>query len=104
MKIRVQVALLRFTPPEGMPWVRSESPTAVKDTVVSLIPEADIWVSADENSAPPEDLKKALNWAAKGQTSVHSGAEEGLIIVAGSLYLVADFYRLLQTQERVVEL
>lgn len=44
-------------------------------------------------------LRAALAWAAEKQVQ-DSGSEaaEGLIIVAGSLYLVADFYRLLQSE------
>lgn len=100
MTLRVRIALLRFTPPEGMPWVRSEPPSALKDVVSSLIPAADTWTGADEETGHTDDLSKALDWAADDQRMTGGGVGEGLIIVAGSLYLVADFYRLLQGQAK----
>ncbi|KAH8104847.1 Mur ligase [Cristinia sonorae] len=84
------VALLRFTPPEGMPWVKSVSPSDLKSTITSLAPEAEVWVASDEAS-PEGQLKEVFGWVGEK----HARAEEGLVVVAGSLYLVADFYRLL---------
>ncbi|KAF5378796.1 hypothetical protein D9615_006910 [Tricholomella constricta] len=85
LKVTVNVACLRFTPPEGMPWVKSVAPADLCEVVSRLVPDAAIWV-ADEGE--PEPLARALEWAA--------GREgEGLIVVAGSLYLVADLYRFL---------
>ncbi|OBZ69055.1 hypothetical protein A0H81_11061 [Grifola frondosa] len=45
-ELRLGVALLRFTPPEGMPWVRSVPPSELRETVEALVPDksADIWV------------------------------------------------------------
>ena len=85
---------------EGMPWVRAEPPSQLKDVVHSLIPAAEIWAGA--NDEPPEqELRRALNWAAEGQrTSDDGSVAEGLVVVAGSLYLVADFYRLLGAADR----
>ncbi|KAG6872530.1 hypothetical protein C0995_009104 [Termitomyces sp. Mi166 len=93
LKINVGVALLRFTPPDGMPWVKSVAPEDMRDVVASLVPDAEVWV-ADE--VAHNQLHHALEWAAKRDGN-------GVVVVAGSLYLVADFYRFLQ-QERVKEL
>lgn len=95
-KIRVRIALLRFTAPDGMPWVRPEPPSKLRSIVSPLLPEAEVWAAADNGSDPAEDLKEALNWVSRER---HSKDSEGLIVIAGSLYLVADFYRLLQSQE-----
>ncbi|KAI0084782.1 Mur ligase [Irpex rosettiformis] len=97
-QIRVRVAFLRFTSPDGMPWVRPEPPSKLKGLVSPLLSEAEIWTAADSGSEPKEDLKEALNWVTRDQ---HLKDSEGLIVVAGSLYLVADFYRLLQSQKSV---
>ncbi|KAF8069248.1 Mur ligase [Lyophyllum atratum] len=85
LKVNVNVACLRFTPPEGMPWVKSVAPSDLREVVSALVPHAGVWV-ADEGS--PDQLAKALQWAAEREG-------DGLVIVAGSLYLVADFYRFL---------
>ncbi|KII86917.1 hypothetical protein PLICRDRAFT_93555 [Plicaturopsis crispa FD-325 SS-3] len=82
------IALVRFTQPEGMPWVRSEEPQDVAEVVKALVPAADVWCSSGEDTG----LKEALDWAAGKIRDVDG---EGLVVVAGSLYLVADFYRLL---------
>ncbi|KAG6909660.1 hypothetical protein DXG01_016240 [Tephrocybe rancida] len=85
LKINLKVACLRFTSPEGMPWVKPVPPVELRGVVATLAPDADVWV-ADEGS--PNQLPQALEWAAKGDGN-------GLVVVAGSLYLVADFYRFL---------
>jgi folylpolyglutamate synthase/dihydrofolate synthase len=83
IKLKVNVAVLRFTPPEGMPWVKSVPPSVLREVVTELVPDAGLWVSDEEST---DQLEDALKWAEdKG----------GLIVLAGSLYLVADFYRLI---------
>lgn len=86
LDIRVNVAVLRFTPPEGMPWVKSVPPSDLRDVVTHLVPSAKVW--AEDESTDSSQLTRALEWAAES-------GREGLIVLAGSLYLVADFYRLL---------
>ncbi|KAF7299595.1 Mur ligase [Mycena chlorophos] len=86
--IDIGAALVGFSPPEGMPWVRAVPQSELVETVKALHPAVDSW------SAPPDtadELKSALDWA----TRRHEG-KAGLAVVAGSLYLVADFYRLLE--------
>ncbi|KAF8802769.1 hypothetical protein BYT27DRAFT_7215140 [Phlegmacium glaucopus] len=92
-------------PPEietpGMPWIKGVPPTEVKAVVEELISDAEVWVVPDldpkvENGNGPEsDLEKSLRWAAgKRRKSDEEGVEEtNLVVLAGSLYLVADFHR-----------
>ena len=103
VRLVTRVGLLQFTPPQGMPWVKSEPPEEVRNVVRSLLPSAEVWTPRHEDSerlGEPQ-LRAALNWAAERHLHDHGGDSdgEGLIIIAGSLYLVADFYRLLQAQK-----
>jgi len=105
----ISVGLLRFTPPEGMPWIKCVPPIEVEEVVKGLIPDANVWVVPDiadvdakvENGPRKEisesALEKALRWAAgKRKENEEDGVEQAnLVVLAGSLYLVADFYRLL---------
>ncbi|KAH9477225.1 Dihydrofolate synthetase [Psilocybe cubensis] len=87
----ISVALLPFSPPEGMPWVKPVALSTMRETVQALVPElgeGDVWLSSEN-----EGLKRALEWAAEKQAK---RGGEGLVVLAGSLYLVADFYRLLE--------
>lgn len=93
LDVRVGVAALRFTPPEGMPWVASVRPSEIAAIVSSSNPAADIWAAPDTGTNEGA-LKEALEWAAKRG---HDEADS-LVLVAGSLYLVADFYRLVGLQ------
>ncbi|KAF4612057.1 hypothetical protein D9613_003614 [Agrocybe pediades] len=91
---RVRIALLRFTPPEGMPWVKSVAPEDIRPAVKSILPdvaEDDVWVGEGDNS-----LEDAFLWAADNHLDKERGTNRGLVVLAGSLYLVADFYRLLE--------
>lgn len=89
VSVKINVALLRFSPPEGMPWVKSVPPQDLRAVVRELVSDADIWVGEDESS---DELSRALEWAGKKS---RSDGGEGLVVVAGSLYLVADLYRIL---------
>jgi len=91
LKVQVNVAVLRFTPPEGMPWVKSTPPSALRDVVVQLVPTAEVWAAEDE-STELNELTSALQWAADRR-------REGLVVLAGSLYLVTDFYWLMDKYE-----
>jgi len=85
-RIRLHIALLDFSPPDGMPWVKPVAPTELAKVVRDLIPDIDHWV-ADPARIPGTQLSDAIAWAAERVD------ESGLVVVAGSLYLVADFYR-----------
>ncbi|KAG6835815.1 hypothetical protein H0H93_014439 [Arthromyces matolae] len=86
LKLKVNIACLRFTPPDEMPWIKHVAPAEIRDVASSLVPDAEVWV-ADEGSN--NQLEHALGWAAEK-------GEGGLVVVAGSLYLVADLYRFLR--------
>ncbi|KDR67084.1 hypothetical protein GALMADRAFT_80109 [Galerina marginata CBS 339.88] len=127
----VSVALLRFTPPEGMPWAKPVPPLELEGVVRGLMPEVeagDLWVESEPKPRPEAERQKeggkegrkeegrnraledALRWAAgrqveferllgDGETgggSRRGRRGRGLVVLAGSLYLVADFYRLLE--------
>jgi len=99
----ISVGLLRFTPPEGMPWIKCVPPTDVEEVVKKLMPDADVWVVPDHVEDGPEEktevaMEKALRWAAgkKRENEKDKVEQANLVVLAGSLYLVADFYRLLQ--------
>ncbi|KAJ7147147.1 Mur ligase [Mycena crocata] len=87
LPVDVSVALLSFTPPEGMPWVKAVPPAELQAVVESLAPGAQTWVDASTDAT--DGLQRALDWA-----SERRGGRDGLVVLAGSLYLVADFYRL----------
>ncbi|TFY72835.1 hypothetical protein EVG20_g174 [Dentipellis fragilis] len=92
-RIDMNVAVLRFTPVEGMPWVKPVPPSELKQAVEEITPGTVGW-SAPDDGEPGEDLRKAL------QFTVSQGGTytEELVVIAGSLYLVADFYRLYKTK------
>ena len=107
----ISVGLLRFTPPEGMPWIKCVPSTEVEEVVKGLVPDANVWVVPDaadvvdgdaqvENGPEGKNesaMEKALRWAAgKRKENEEDGVEQAnLVVLAGSLYLVADFYRFL---------
>jgi len=86
-RMKLHIALLDFSPPDGMPWVKPVAPTELAKVTRDLIPDVDHWV-ADPARIPGTQLSDAIAWAAERIS------ESGLVVVAGSLYLVADFYRI----------
>ena len=115
------IALLPFTPPASMPWVRSVDPRVLRETVVQLFSDApplegeaslDITNKAEirifdndtsvvntseltEGYSRP--LVDAVRWAAaRHQATENLQSPRGLVVLAGSLYLVADLYQLLE--------
>ena len=86
--VRVNVAALGFSSPDDMPWVEAEPPSVIYDAVKSHCPHARVW-SPIEGKA---DLSNALDWASDLSTG------DGLVVLAGSLYLVADFYRYMNVE------
>jgi dihydrofolate synthase len=83
--VEIGVALLEFSSPAGMPWVKPVPPADIAADVRKLVPDADIWMPAKGVS-----LDGALKWCAR-----QIGEGEGLVVLAGSLYLVADLYRII---------
>ncbi|KAK7690321.1 hypothetical protein QCA50_006978 [Cerrena zonata] len=96
IQIDVNVGLLRFTSPDGMPWVKSVPPSELREVVASLDPDATTWIPTTEDD-PNGQLAEGIEWAYKRQRGQDGVLGEGLVVVAGSLYLVADLYRLLGT-------
>ncbi|KIM35897.1 hypothetical protein M413DRAFT_449523, partial [Hebeloma cylindrosporum] len=143
------IALIPFTPPAGMPWVRPVDPRVLHETVMRLFRSSmpgsehereapssaldttnQVEIRVFDNhtaeittpsGAPPPSvsalegfnlpLVDALYWAASRhrvtedvssrteddtQQSSRSQHPRGLVVLAGSLYLVADLYRVLE--------
>lgn len=95
--LRPSIALLPFSPPEGMPWVKPVALESMRDTVRTLLPnlsDDDLWVAPNGSieGKGNDPLRQALKWAADRHRK-----SRGLVVLAGSLYLVADFYRLLES-------
>ena len=109
-QVRLGVALLPFTPPLNMPWIKFVPPSDMRQVVESLVPEGaglEVLESSSDFSglesqvapdhtepARTEHVEEALRWAA-GRARDSEG-EDAFVVLSGSLYLVADFYRLLE--------
>ncbi|KAM5538637.1 hypothetical protein V8D89_007666 [Ganoderma adspersum] len=106
-EVRLGVALLPFTPPLNMPWIKFVPPADMRPIVESLVPNSGVevlespsdfsgleTVVAPTHAGPPrtEHVEEALRWAAGRRRA----GEDALVVLSGSLYLVADFYRLLE--------
>ena len=110
-KVLTRIALMGFSPPEGMPWVRNVPPSQAAEILRKSFPTSsydarsrantsqndeeeitELWISPDEEPENvPVELNRVLKWAAgKGGKN-----DDSLVVVAGSLYLVADLYRIL---------
>jgi folylpolyglutamate synthase len=83
-RVKLHVALVNFSPPAGMPWVKPVPPSILAGVVESLVHGVNLWVADDEAGTA---LLRAIEWASE------KTGEAGLVVIAGSLYLAADFYR-----------
>lgn len=72
-----------FSQPEGMPWIQCVAPQAILDDVTTSSS------SSDSNKVATSGLEEALSIAGKRSEG------KDVIVLCGSLYLVADLYRLL---------
>lgn len=93
------VAILPFSPVNGMPWVKPASPRALSRGVRQLIgKQGTIWCSPQDNleaeewceepeEYPRKRLSDALHWVA---------SRSKFCIFTGSLYFVADMYRVMK--------
>ena len=87
-----RVALTGFSPVAGMPWVAPvshEELLSVSQEIVGFEGTVASFHSAE--GRPLENLRQALEWAK---------SRSDLAIVSGSLYLVADLFRLLDVTSR----
>ena len=83
------VAIVDFsTPVEGMPWIQPVRKEVVRDAATSMVGNR-VWMA---QGTGPRALQDALRWA----TADWAEKGPGLVVVCGSLYLVADLYRLLR--------
>ena len=80
------VVTVEFGPVEGMPWVK---PMKAED----ILSKIGSWITLGNSESASGDVRRALQAA----TDLSKG---GPLVVAGSLYLVSDVYRLLRTAER----
>jgi dihydrofolate synthase len=87
VKINVRAAALEFTPVDGMPWVLPVPSPEIRDVIRVIDDDISIWTPRDGER---ESVASALLWAHEEQQK-HGG--KGYVCIAGSLYLVADFYR-----------
>jgi folylpolyglutamate synthase/dihydrofolate synthase len=88
----LHVAVVGFSAVEGMPWVKPVPSPELKNVVEELSEGVDIWCGEEGDA-----VEKALTWATQMQSNEGG---DGLVVVAGSLYLVADFYRFLGKSQK----
>ena len=94
-----------------MPWVKPVQPSEMADAAHELNGSGrfrrqwNIWTEPKEQDAAAErtelSLGKALKWVEE-QSLQHELSGKGLndlVVVAGSLYLVADLYRILDNNK-----
>ncbi|KAF8478198.1 Mur ligase [Russula ochroleuca] len=87
VKINLRAAALEFTPVEGMPWVRPVPSSEIRDVIKEIDGDIGLWTPREGER---ESVANALLWAHE-EHQRHGG--KGFVCIAGSLYLVADFYR-----------
>lgn len=90
--VKVNVAALEFSPPDDMPWVKPEPPSIIYEAVKAHHPQARLWSPSEGKSG----LSDALDWA------TDFSGDSGLVVLAGSLYLVADFYRFIGSSRNIL--
>lgn len=85
------VALVPFSPVVDMPWVTHEDTQQLLDVCKGLVgSHGEVYLPEGGSVAPqavPQNLIAALKWTSQ---------KSDLVVVAGSLYLVADLYRLVE--------
>jgi hypothetical protein len=104
------VGIVPFTEPvEGMPWVRNapafstitgtEQAQGLVDVVENIVGhegELRTFTAVPPNLRANLPLREALLWAANTKDSAGGNGDENrgaVVVIAGSLYLVGDFYR-----------
>ncbi|TFK66612.1 Mur ligase [Pluteus cervinus] len=117
LDVQISVAILPFIPPTDMPWIKIEPSVNIRTTINQLFTPDQVekfglqvrdFLQPNSTAAAQTEthitntelplngaLVEALKWASSAS---HRDQDEGgmcLVIVAGSLYLVADFYRYL---------
>lgn len=86
-----RVAIMDFTTPVAeMPWIEVSPREGVRNAVKDLVKGGEVY---EPPGTGPEAVMEALKWASRGWAE-----NPGLIVFAGSLYFVADLYRIVQAQ------
>ncbi|QKX56382.1 uncharacterized protein TRUGW13939_03483 [Talaromyces rugulosus] len=80
------VAVVAFGPVEGMPWVKATDTDSLASEIRTMP-----GVSSVESFG--SDIPGAITWAS-------GSANEGPLVIAGSLYLVSDIFRLLRGKQQ----
>ena len=88
VKINMSVATLEFTPVEGMPWVQPVPSSEIRDVIKDIDRDIRLWTPREGEQV---NVANALLWAHDEQKK---RGGKGFVCLAGSLYVVADFYRL----------
>jgi folylpolyglutamate synthase len=88
VKIHVSAAALEFTPVEGMPWVHPVPSSEIREVIQGIDRNINLW---NAGKGERENVINALLWA-HNEHKLQGG--RGIVCLAGSLYLVGDFYRL----------
>jgi len=88
VKINVSAATLEFTPVEGMPWVHPVPSSEIRDVIKDIDRDIRLWTPGEGEQV---NVTNVLLWA-HGEQKKRGG--KGFVCLAGSLYIVADFYRL----------
>ena len=85
--IKISAAPLEFTPVEGMPWVHPVPSSEIRDVIKDIDRDISLWTPGEGEQV---NVNNALLWA-HGEQKKWGG--KGFVCLAGSLYIVADFYR-----------
>lgn len=88
VKVNVSAAALEFSPVEGMPWVHPVPSSEICDVIKDIDRDISLWTPG---AGEQMSVANALLWAHDEQKT---RGRKGFVCVAGSLYVVADFYRL----------
>jgi len=87
VKINVSAAALEFTAVEGMPWVHPVPSSEIREVIEDIDRDINVWTPGKGERV---NVANALLWAHEEQ---RKRGGKGIVCVAGSLYIVGDFYR-----------
>ncbi|KAF9969678.1 folylpolyglutamate synthase [Actinomortierella ambigua] len=88
---RSTVSIVEYSPPEGMPWVSPTPAQEVQEQLLAYANERKTATTVDEVHAFGTRLQDALDWVWEHRR------DHDLVVLCGSLYLVADLLRLSNT-------
>jgi folylpolyglutamate synthase len=85
------VIATKFGPVDGMPWIKAMSPVEILDQVRKVSEESEGTRARISFHSATSDLRGAL-----GDACDYASNNDGLVVVAGSLYLVGDVLRMIR--------